>query len=209
MVPASPSGGPRPGTPQSHCISLCSWAESAVLSKSQRPHVPVGATVFRSFKLLPLFYPVVLSGCMGVVAGRGDPGQRNPMMELEPVPLEGFSGSSSLWPSWLCWGDGGPEQPRVQSQIVEARCCYGRIAQRPIPCPELQETLHLLVLGDFLFSFNHPEGREEGAGRPLVVGRSLGMLWVFGRCSSEADNGEMATIHPLWPPALAAERWSK
>lgn len=76
MVPASPSGGPRPGTPQSHCISLCSWAESAVLSKSQRPHVPVGATVFRSFKLLPLFYPVVLSGCMGVVAGRGGGGPR-------------------------------------------------------------------------------------------------------------------------------------
>ncbi|XP_027971969.1 sideroflexin-5 isoform X5 [Eumetopias jubatus] len=37
----------------------------------------------------------------------------------------------------LCWGNGGPEQPRHQPKVTEARCRYERKPQRLTPRPEL------------------------------------------------------------------------
>lgn len=125
------------------------------------------------------------------------------------------SGSCSLPSSWVCWGNGGPEQPRHQPKVTEARGRYERKPQRPNPKLELWGKCDICL---FYRIFSSPSTafsvldswREEGArGAPsggLGVGESLGVLWAFSRCSSEVNSGEMAPVRPPEPLAVAVRR---
>lgn len=79
----------------------------------------------------------------------------------------------------------------------------------PLAGQSSREMLHLLVLQDFLSSLNHLAcaglvERGGGWGPPCWgEGKSLRVLWAFGRCSSGANNGEMATVHPPKPLTVA------
>ena len=88
-----------------------SWAESAVLGKSQSAP---GACRHRCVQKLQVA-PVALPVCTGDGARAEKP--------HEPVPLEGFSRSSSLPPPPGSAGaNGDPEQPRARPKVTEAMC---------------------------------------------------------------------------------------
>ena len=145
---------------------------------------------------------------------RGGPRAEKPHSTgLETIPLEGFSRSSSLPPISLLekWrprvGDGAAQSHR--SQVLT----WKESPEAHFPSRAPRRCCICLFCGIFSpHSTTFPtlrQGREEGAGGHPLVEKSLGVLWVFGRCPSRANNGEMATIHPTRPPALAAKRWSK
>lgn len=69
-----PSWRGGPGTPQSRCISLCSWAESVVLDEGPSARVFGGITMVRCFKQ-PSRLPLSVQG--------RDPGPTNPRYRIQ------------------------------------------------------------------------------------------------------------------------------
>lgn len=113
-------GRAAPSTPQSGGISLYSQAKCAALGEGQR-----------CLEAPPC------SEALPVCGGR-DPGRRSLTVQNRGLTCwKDRSGSSSLPSSRLCWGNGGPEQPRHQPKVTEARCRYERKPQRLTPRPEL------------------------------------------------------------------------
>lgn len=204
-------GRAAPALPKA-AASLCTVRLSAQLQARVR-----GA--WRHHDVQQLQEALALPVCMG-----RDPGQRRLTVQNQALICgKDRSGSSSLPSSWLCWGNGGPEQPRHQPKVTEARCCCKRKPQRPPRRPELPG--NAASVGSTGFSLlpqssclRWASGERRGLGATLLGGgeesqSAVGLRQVFLWGEQWRDGHSPPTqasdcSHRKWSPGadLASQR---
>lgn len=188
--------GLHPALPEA-VASLCTIRPSAQLQARVR-----GA--WRRHDVQQLQEASALPVCVG-----RDPGQRRLMVQNRALICgKDRSGSSSLPSSWLCWGNGGPEQPRQQPKVTEARCCYKRKPQSPPPPrPELPGNAASVCSTGFSLlaqSSRLPwaSGERRGLGATLLGGRGR-----VSECCGPSAGVPLGRTMERWPQSTHPSLW--